>query len=190
MHWCEKQCAKSGLESAQLPFNRLRKGRQETQPDTLKSDHRWRIRRPDGILARYGVYPEIEYFLTFAFAEEWGGVIYTEFPRTVAHRFCYYWDDLRLTRWLCRRSNSWLALRLVRQRVISGASSKIVEIASDHYHHLTGQTSLLLAPRATRLCQAKAKSVSNSAPTPTGANRKVQDILFDTTTSGSMPAGG
>ena len=58
------------------------------------------------------------------------------------------------------------------------------------YHHLTGQTSLLLAPRATRLCQANAKSVSNTAPMPTGANRNDHDILFDTTTSGSMPAGG
>ena len=58
------------------------------------------------------------------------------------------------------------------------------------YHHLTGQTSLLLAPRATRLCQTNAKSVNNTAPMPTGANRNDHDILFDTTTSGSMPAGG
>src|SRR5258708_34418192 len=57
------------------------------------------------------------------------------------------------------------------------------------YHHLTGQTSLLLAPRSTRLCQANAKSVINTAPMPTVANRNDHDILFDTTTNGSMPAG-
>jgi len=34
----------------------------------------------DGILARYGVYPEIEYFVTFAVAEQSGEVIYTEPP--------------------------------------------------------------------------------------------------------------
>jgi hypothetical protein len=34
----------------------------------------------DGILARYGCYPEIEYFVTFAVAEPSGEVIYTE-PR-------------------------------------------------------------------------------------------------------------
>jgi len=35
----------------------------------------------DGILARYGVYPEIEYFTTFAIAQNPGGeVIYTEPP--------------------------------------------------------------------------------------------------------------
>jgi hypothetical protein len=40
----------------------------------------------DGILSRYGVYPEIEYFVTFAVAEQSGEVIYTEAPlRTVAH---------------------------------------------------------------------------------------------------------
>src|SRR5258708_32311403 len=58
------------------------------------------------------------------------------------------------------------------------------------YHHLTGQKSLLLAPRATRLCQANAKSVSNTAPMPTGANRNDHDILVDTTTSGAKPARG
>ena len=35
----------------------------------------------DGILARYGVYPEIEYFVTFAGTENAGGnVIYSEPP--------------------------------------------------------------------------------------------------------------
>jgi hypothetical protein len=34
----------------------------------------------DGILSRYGVYPEIEYFVTFAAAEQSGEVIYTEAP--------------------------------------------------------------------------------------------------------------
>ena len=35
----------------------------------------------DGILSRYGVYPEIEYFTTFAVAQNPGGeVIYTEPP--------------------------------------------------------------------------------------------------------------
>jgi hypothetical protein len=40
----------------------------------------------DGILARYGVYPEIEYFTTFAIADNASGeVIYTEPPvRAVA----------------------------------------------------------------------------------------------------------
>ena len=39
----------------------------------------------DGILARYGVYPEIEYFLTIAVAEQSGEVMYTEPPvRSVA----------------------------------------------------------------------------------------------------------
>ena len=42
----------------------------------------------DGILARYGVYPEIEYFVTFAVTENPGGnVIYTEPPvRAVADK--------------------------------------------------------------------------------------------------------
>src|SRR5262249_9246692 len=34
----------------------------------------------DGILSRYGAYPEIEYFVTFAVAEQSGEVIYTEAP--------------------------------------------------------------------------------------------------------------
>ena len=39
----------------------------------------------DGILARYGVYPEIEYFVTFAVAEQSGEVFYTEPPvRSIA----------------------------------------------------------------------------------------------------------
>jgi hypothetical protein len=38
----------------------------------------------DGILSRYGVYPEIEYFVTFAVAEQSGEVIYTEPPVTAA----------------------------------------------------------------------------------------------------------
>jgi len=56
------------------------------------------------------------------------------------------------------------------------------------YHHCTGQVSALLAPRAIRLCQQKANSAS--APTPTGANRKLHDRSLTTTTSGSIPAGG
>ena len=58
------------------------------------------------------------------------------------------------------------------------------------HHHLRGQVSPLLAPRATRLCQAKANSVSSSAPMPTGTTKKLHGMLLTTTTSGSIPAGG
>ena len=58
------------------------------------------------------------------------------------------------------------------------------------HHHRVGQASPLLAPRATRLCQAKANRVRSSAPMPTGTTRKLHDMLLMITTSGSIPAGG
>ena len=61
---------------------------------------------------------------------------------------------------------------------------------SSTHHQLAGHVLPLLAPRATRLCQAKAKSASNKAPMPTGAIRKPQDMSLTTTTNGSIPAGG
>ena len=53
------------------------------------------------------------------------------------------------------------------------------------YHQRAGQAS-----RRTRLCQSHAKDASSSAPTATGAMRKLHGMSCATTISGSIPAGG
>src|SRR5262245_11851756 len=71
--------------------------------------------------------------------------------------------------------------------MVSPAKSATGEKFQGH-HHRMGQASPSLAPRVTRLFQAKANVASSRAPMPNGTIRKLQDMLLTTTISGSMPA--
>jgi hypothetical protein len=82
------------------------------------------------------------------------------------------------------------AWQLSPQRAVLAAEYRLAKLGkirtrrSYGYHHPRGQTSLLVTSRAMRLCQTKAKSVSNTAPIPTGANRNDHDVLFDLPSAG------
>ena len=90
---------------------------------------------------------------------------------------------------LVRDSDMRASWRLTESRWLDGRQDRSTDArpaATDsRYHQRAGQTS-----RRTRLCQSQAKAASSSAPTATGATRKLHGMSCATTISGSIPAGG